>query len=244
MTRGATMPRAYGSGKTGLSGPMALPGDSRPMLLSCHDCALPQFVPPLRAGVIAGCVRCGATLRNAQANPLDLVFALSLASSVFLALGSVSTIAVVEAAGQRRSAVLLSGPVALAHSGLWELSALVMFTTFIAPAMSACLMLYTMIGLRLRVNLPFLGGAFGWRNRLRPWSMIEVFLVGYFVAYSKLGELVHTQPGEGFFALFCFMILNIATDARLDRHAIWDAIAPSGTRQAAACRRPGQSARA
>ncbi len=203
----------------------SLPSDRRPMLLSCQDCALPQLVAPLRSNVIASCGRCGATLRRASANPLDLVLALSISSSVFLALGSFTTIAVVEAAGQRRSAVLLSGPAALAHSGLWELSALVIFTTFVAPVISACLMLYTIISLRLRLNLPFLRGAFAWRNRLRPWSMIEVFLVGYFVAYSKLSELVHIQPGEGFFALFGFMILNIATDATLDRHFIWEAIA-------------------
>ena len=199
-------------------------GGSRPILRCCQDCALPQFVPSLQPGVVAGCVRCNAVLRRTSADPLNLVLALSLASSVLLAVGSVTVIAVVEASGQRRAAVLLSGPIALADSGLWELAALVVFTTVVAPVISACLTLYTLVALRARVSFPYLRGAFALRNRLRPWSMIEVFLVGYFVAYSKLGELVHIQPGPGFFALFGFMMLNTAIDVSFDTQDVWETI--------------------
>ena len=198
--------------------------DQPPLVLCCRECALPQLVPPLQTGAIAECLRCSAMLRHSPGDPLNIVLALTLAASVFLAVGSATVIAVVQAIGQQRTAFLLSGPIALARSGLWELSVLVVFTTFIAPIASACLMLYTLLGLRLGKKLPFLRTAFAWRNGLRPWSMIEVFLVGYFVAYSKLGELVYILPGVGFYALFGFMILNSAADVSLDKHFVWEAI--------------------
>ena len=196
----------------------------RPILVCCQECALPQVVPPLRTGVTAACLRCGATLRRSSADPLNLALATTLGAAALLAVGLVTAIAAVEGIGQRRLAFLVSGPVALAQNGLWELSVLVTFTTVIAPAACAVLLLYTMVGLRLGRKFPCMGHAFAWRNRLRPWSMIEVFLVGYFVAYSKLGALVYMQPGAGFFALFGFMVLNIATDISLDKVSVWEAI--------------------
>ena len=199
-------------------------GGRGPILLCCHECALPQVVPAMRSGLIAACARCRATLRRSSTDPLNIVLALSLGAAVLLTVGFVTVIAVVEAIGQRRPAFLVSGPIALAQSGLWELSVLVVFTTVIAPAVATGLLLYTLAALRLGKRFPSLRSAFAWRNRLRPWSMIEVFLVGYFVAYSKLGVLVYMQPGPGFFALFGFMILNIATDASLDKQAVWEAI--------------------
>ena len=226
--------------RTAHAGLVASESGRRAILLSCHDCALPQVVPPLRNGVIAACLRCNATLRRGSADPLNIVLALSLGAAVLLAVGSVTVIAVVQAIGQRRPAFLVSGPIALAQSGLWELSVLVVFTTVIAPAASTGLLLYTMVGLRLGKGFPFLRGAFAWRNRLRPWSMIEVFLVGYFVAYSKLGALVYMQIGAGFFALFGFMVLSIATDASLDKQSVWEAI----ERVAPMILPPGAAARA
>jgi paraquat-inducible protein A len=195
-----------------------------PLIVSCPDCAKAQRLPALRPGMIAACIRCGALLRRTTPRSLDIALAIGLSSAVLLALGATLMLATVEEAGQTRTAVLLSGPAALAQNGLWELSVLVAFTTIAAPILCLGLLLYTLIGVRLRTVPPGLRTAFAWRMRLRPWSMIEVFLVGYFVAYSKLGQLVHITPGPGFFALFGFMLVNCAIDVTLDQHAVWEAI--------------------
>jgi paraquat-inducible protein A len=202
-----------------IAGPESAPG-----LASCPDCAKPQRLPALPPGMTAACIRCGATLRRTTLRSLDVALALGLSAAVFLALGSTLVLAVVDETGQTRTAVLMSGPTALAQNGLWELSALVAFTTIAAPVLSLGLLIYTLIGLRLPAVPPGLRTAFAWRVRLRPWSMIEVFLVGYFVAYSKLGQLVHITPGPGFFALFGFMVVNCALDVTLDQQAVWEAI--------------------
>jgi paraquat-inducible protein A len=206
--------------------PADLPASSNtaPLIAACPDCAKAQRLPALRPGMIAACIRCGALLRRTTPASLEVALALGLSSAVLLALGSMLVLATVDEAGQTRIADLLSGPAALAQNGLWELSALVAFTTIAAPVLCLGLLLYTLIGLRLRTVPPGLRTAYAWRVRLRPWSMIEVFLVGYFVAYSKLGSLVHITPGAGFFALFGFMLVNCAIDVTLDHHAVWEAI--------------------
>jgi paraquat-inducible protein A len=56
---------------------------------------------------------------------------------------------------------------------------------------------------------------------LRPWSMIEVFVFGVFVAYVKLGDLVHITLDAGVYALMALTVLVIWADSALDRELIW-----------------------
>src|SRR5205807_9180519 len=59
-------------------------------------------------------------------------------------------------------------------------------------------------------------------ERLRPWSMIEVFVFGVFVAYVKLGDLVHIGLAAGVYALLALTFVLVWMDAALDREAIWE----------------------
>ena len=196
-----------------------------PALRSCRECGQAQRLPALPPGSTARCLRCGALLRQTWADPLRLALALNLSCLVLLAAGATNVLAVVQAEGRIRTAGLFSGPAALAQNGVWPLGALVFATTVLAPLLVAGLSVYVLGGVRLRHPPPGLALAFAWRNRLRPWSMIEVFLVGYFVAYTKLGVLAQIEAGWGVLALFGFMVATIAGDAVLDPQAVWEAIA-------------------
>lgn len=216
-------------------------GRTAPAVRSCRECGQAQRVPALALGAAAHCRRCGALLRHAWADPMALALAFNLASLVLFAAGAATALAAVDAEGRSRTAGLFSGPAALAQNGLWELGVLVFATTVAVPPSVAGLTVYVLGGLRLRRTPPGLAWAFRLRNRLRPWSMVEVFLVGCFVAYAKLGALVHMEPGPAFFALFGFMVATIAADVVLDPQAVWEAIArhPSGAPEQAA--RPARS---
>ena len=63
---------------------------------------------------------------------------------------------------------------------------------------------------------------FALAERLRPWSMIEVFVFGVFVAYVKLGDLVHITLDTGVYALFALTFVMIWADSALDREAVWE----------------------
>jgi len=196
-----------------------------PAVRSCRDCGQAQRLPALPPGSAARCWRCGTLLRQTWADPLRLALALNLGCVLLFAAGATNVLAVVQAEGRIRTAGLFSGPAALAQNGVWPLGALVFATTVLAPVLVAGLSVYVLGGVRLQRPPPGLAWAFAWRNRLRPWSMIEVFLVGYFVAYTKLGVLAQIEAGWGLLALFGFMVATIAGDAVLDPQAVWEAIA-------------------
>jgi paraquat-inducible protein A len=56
--------------------------------------------------------------------------------------------------------------------------------------------------------------------------MIEVFVLGVFVAYVKLGDLVRITLDVGVYALLALTIMIAWADSALDREAIWDRLQP------------------
>jgi len=56
---------------------------------------------------------------------------------------------------------------------------------------------------------------------LRPWSMIEVFMLGLLVALVKLSHMAHVLPGV---ALWAFAVLTVllAVILSFDPRTLWD----------------------
>src|SRR5262249_25491968 len=64
-----------------------------------------------------------------------------------------------------------------------------------------------------------------------PWSMIEVFVLGVFVAYVKLGDLVRLELDAGVYALLALTVIIIWADSALDRDLIWERLGDIGPDQ-------------
>ena len=190
----------------------------------CPGCGLFQTVPPLAPGVSACCGRCGTTLRRARTDPLGRGLALTVAALVLLTVMCTTTLLTVSTSGLTHAADLLSGPTELVVRGMTALAIAVVFTTLIAPFAKLTGTAYVLAGLRRRHPPHHLRWVFTWVERLRPWSMIEVFVLGVFVAYVKLGDLVTISPGVGVYALLTLTVVVVWADAALDRQAVWDAI--------------------
>jgi paraquat-inducible protein A len=193
-------------------------------LRECPDCAQRQVVPQLRPGTAARCLRCNRLLRRARHDPLRRALALNIAALVLVGVACVMPLMTVSAGGMDLSATLFSGPEGLRSDGLWELSVVVLFTSVAAPIIKLLAMTYVLAGLQLGQPWPHLHLIFGWIERLRPWSMVEVYLLGVAVAYVKLVDLVHIDLGPAIFALGALMLIMVAADAVLDHQAVWEAL--------------------
>ena len=73
----------------------------------------------------------------------------------------------------------------------------VLFTTFAAPLARILCMIAVLVGLRLPHRPPGIRMIFAWIEHLRPWSMVEIFLLGLFVAYVRLSGIAHIDLGPG-----------------------------------------------
>jgi paraquat-inducible protein A len=97
----------------------------------------------------------------------------------------------------------------------------VVFVTLLAPLGTLISTLYVLIRLHESAPPGHLRRVFVAAEWLRPWSMVEVFVFGVFVAYVKLGDLVHITLDTGVYALLALTIVLIWADTALDRQAVW-----------------------
>ena len=202
--------------------------DDRTHLFECCDCGRRYaFVIPAD-DTSAKCSRCGATLLSIPGNSLERSRALVLVGIVLSVVANTMPFMSISIKGRVEQASLITGEIALFDEGLWELAALVLFTTVVAPALKLGAMAYVLFGIALPRPLPGLRTVFSWLERLRPWSMIEVYLLGVFVAYVKLKAFATVEVGVACYALGLLMLLMVTIDWVLSPELVWRAMEERG----------------
>jgi paraquat-inducible protein A len=191
-------------------------------LCECGSCGQLQMLPSLAPKETAHCLRCGTMLRRARRDPLGRGLALSLAALAILGIACLMSLMTVSTAGMTRNANLFSGPEGMVRSGLWELAIIVLFATVAAPTLMVLARAYVLTGLRMPKPPRHVRRVFALVEHLRPWSMVEVYLIGVAVAYTKLVDLVHIEFGAALYALALLMLTMIACEAALDRQSVWE----------------------
>ena len=206
---------------------------TRPQLRECPACGQFQIVPALAADMRSNCVRCGTLLRATRADPIGRHLALTFAALVLFAVVWLGMLMKVSAAGIVHETTLDSGPLELVDRGLWPLALAVSFTTLLASATKFLGTIYVLGGLRLRRLPPNLRGVFRVARKVGTWSMLEVLLLGVFVAYTKLGDLVTIELGPAVYALGVLTVVIVWAEVALDPQAVWDEIERRGQTHAA-----------
>jgi paraquat-inducible protein A len=69
-----------------------------------------------------------------------------------------------------------------------------------------------------------LGTLFRWVKYLRPWMMIEVYLVGCFVAYSRIKVVASIEIGAGGWCLLAASLAFLLALTQLDERTVWAAL--------------------
>ncbi len=188
----------------------------------CPDCGQVQAIPPLPANTEAHCSRCNATLRRNRTAWPKRVLALSLSSLVLYLVAVLAPFLTVDIVGKQRATTMLSLPTSFAQQGAWELGLIVMVTAIIAPLAKILVLLYVMLGLRTANPPRNLPTVFKWYHRIGPWAMVEVFLLGVFVAFTRLGAIATVSTGTALYAVAGLMMTMVASDYLLDADGVWD----------------------
>ena len=183
-----------------------------------------QAVPPLRPGIVAECLRCGELLRRRRRDSLDVTLALNLTGLVLFGIAIAFPLFRMNLSGLHRDTSMPLLPLRFEQQGLWQLGLVVLGTTLMAPVLRLALTVGAILGLRLGWRADVLAACVRWRVWLAPWAMTEVFLLGAFVAYTRLSSIATVHVGAGVYALGALMLVTVMSDAWLDEQALWEAI--------------------
>jgi paraquat-inducible protein A len=191
-------------------------------ILACKFCDLLNQVPLIRERATARCSRCGAVLINKKRNSIDRTLALTMTAAVLFVIANLLPFLSFDMNGRTAAETTLSsGVFELYDQGELLLSGLVLVTAILAPGLELSMLLYVLLGLKMRLQPWGLALVFRTLVRLRPWSMMEVFLIGILVALVKLTDEATILAGPGIW-FFGVLVITLAGAAfTLNDRAIW-----------------------
>jgi paraquat-inducible protein A len=190
-------------------------------LIVCAQCDLLHRRTELTLGSHAHCLRCHAPLCAATPPSFDTPLALALSGLVMLVVAHVNPVFGIDLQGHTQSASLWEAAVTLYAQGAWLLSLLVLLTTLVFPAVQLLAMCYLLLPLRKGRIAPGFAHTVRTLRAVKPWVMVEVFMLGVCVAVVKLASLADIMPSAGLWSFATLMLLLAATTASLDHHSLW-----------------------
>ena len=193
-------------------------------LIACHDCDLIHRFGSVPEGSAAKCSRCNAVLYQNKRDSLERALALTVAGLILFVVANAFPFLGFKLQGQVHETILITGVQELYHQGMWILATVVLLTTIVMPAAQMLGLLYVLVPLRLN-RIPWkLREVFRFILSLRPWVMMEVFMLGILVSIVKLAKMATIVPGIAAFAFMALIFILAASLAVLDPHEVWEKI--------------------
>jgi len=202
-------------------------------LLACPECDLLQRAVELPPRAAAVCRRCGAVLYRELPDWLDRTLAYTLAAAILFVIANAFPIVVMEMQGHRSSTTLIGAAMALHHQGMTSVALLILATTVLLPAVQILGMLVMLLPLRFGRVPPGLRELYRVVVHVRPWAMIEVFLLGALVSLAKLAHLAHLTPDVALWSFAALIVLLACAVSAFDPRAMWQRL-ERGAKEAAA----------
>ena len=192
--------------------------------IACHECDLIHRIGSVAEGATARCSRCGAVLYRHRKNSLDRTLSLTLAGLVLFVLANSFPFLSMKIEAQVQESTLITGIQELWAQGMWQVALLVFLTTILVPFAQLTGLLYVLLPLKLNRKPWMLARIFRFVQRLHPWSMMEVFMLGILVSLVKLAGMATMVPGISLFAFMVLIFVLAGTMASLDPHLIWEQV--------------------
>jgi paraquat-inducible protein A len=190
-------------------------------LIACPECDLLQKPTRLSEGAVARCPRCRMVLYRLANDNVDRPLAYTLAAAILFIVANLFPIVGLELQGQSSAATLFGTAQALYEQNMTLLAALVFITTILVPALQLGAMAYLLLPLRFERVPELLPFALRMLQAIRPWGMVEVFILGLLVSLVKLAGMATVVPGVGLWSFGGLLLMIAAAIASFDARVIW-----------------------
>jgi len=191
---------------------------------ACHECDLIHQLPEVPAGGVARCARCDSVLYRPRKDSLNRTLALALAGTILFIIANTFPFIAFKIGAQVRQTTLATGIYELFSQDMGLIASLVLITVVIVPAINLCCLLYIIFPLQLNRVPKFIVSVFRLYLMLKPWGMMEIFMLGIIVSGFKLIKMASLIPGLSLFAFFGLIFVLTTIIITLDEHLIWEKV--------------------
>ena len=190
-------------------------------LIACHECDALYHKPRLLGRQSARCSRCGATLYNSASAQLDRICAITIAALVTFVIAQSFPIIELDANGIVSQSSLFGALVVLWDEGMEIVAVMVFFATVLCPLTELVALLYVLLPIRRGYIPPGFNLVLRTIQFVRPWGMLEVFMLGVLITIVKMVSLARVIPETALFA-FGALTLMITVVLTFDARTLWD----------------------
>lgn len=191
-------------------------------LMACPECDLLLSIPQVPKGQMAKCSRCGAVLFRSKRNSIDRTLALTLAGLILYTVAVSFPFLAMKTQGVVNQTALLTGMKLLYQQGMGGLASVVTLTCILFPLMEMLSLLYILLSLKFERKPPGAIRLFLWVQKLKPWAMMEVFMIGILVSMVKLAKMASIIPGTALWAFVLLIFVLAGSTVSLDPHLVWE----------------------
>jgi paraquat-inducible protein A len=188
-----------------------------------------QRVPPATRDVVPECACCGHAFAPPTRGDFDSALAFALAALLLLLPPFLSPLMTINSFGMFRRDWLPTGVQAMWNEGFGSLAAVVFLFSIAIPIIYLALMIWVLSSIRSGAG-PLVGRVYRYAGWLRPWLMIEVYLVGCCVAYTRLEQVGNVTIGLGGWSLIGACVAWLMLALKLDARMVWEALPPGHAR--------------
>lgn len=190
-------------------------------LIACHECDALLHKPRLGGRDVARCPRCDALLYRSGSAQLERICALALAALVTFVIAQAFPILEMDVNGNRVRTTLIGALDSLWQQDMRLVAVMVFCSTVLFPLVEMAALLYLLFPMRRGVVPPAFNLVLRAIQLVRPWGMIEVFMLGILVTIVKMVSLAHVVPEAALFA-FAALTLMLAVVVMFDPCTLWD----------------------
>ncbi|SIT35994.1 Paraquat-inducible protein A [Paraburkholderia piptadeniae] len=200
-------------------------------LIACHECDALFQKPRLGRRRTARCPRCGAILYGSASGRLEGITAMTMAALITFLIAQGFPIVELETNGITSQTSLIGAIVALWNEDMQIVAVMVLCSTFLFPLTELTALLYLLIPIRAGIVPPGFNQVLRAIQFVRPWGMIEVFMLGVLVTIVKMVSLARVIPEAAMFA-FGALTLMFVVVVTFDPRTLWDVAESLGVLEA------------
>ncbi|ORC62292.1 paraquat-inducible membrane protein A [Pseudomonas floridensis] len=192
-----------------------------PDLIICEHCDSLYEAQPLKPGEAAFCLRCRAVLGRGRRMTIEQLLALTIAAALFFVFANIFPVISISMKGLTNEVTLWQSVEALAQGRITIIALVTGVAIIFAPLLQIALLLWVLLHANRGIIAPGFKTCMRALEHLRPWSMLEVCMLGILVAIIKLAGMLDVHPGVGLWAMAMLMVLILLV-ANKDIRRLWD----------------------
>ncbi|MEZ5537671.1 MAG: paraquat-inducible protein A [Thiolinea sp.] len=195
-----------------------------PSVIACGECGKLHTYQNIPVGHTATCSRCGCVLYRNRSRMLEVALALTVTGLILFFLTNSFPLLGLKAQGIVQEITLWKATVAFWGQGFQVLSVLLLLNLIVFPLFELLALLWVMLSIHFRKSNCFATYLYRWMRQLKPWGMLEVFMLGVLVAVVKLGDLAILIVGPAFWSFAALIVCMAAATAVLDPFVVWNSL--------------------